>query len=168
MKATTKLFLFTLLLMLPTSLALPAKNIHQIKVHDEKDCVTNNEQKPRAPFGPQNFKADLMAHIAKSASLTSEESKMFFPLFFEMREKCRNIEHQKERTLRNATQPNMSERDCQRALTLTTELNAKAVRTEKQYMERLRKMVGAKKLIKAINADHDFGRNFFRRMTNAK
>lgn len=85
-----------------------------------------------------------------------------------MREKCRSIEHQKVRTLRNATQPNMSERDCQRALALIAELNMKATRIEKQYMERLRKIIGAKKLIKAINADHDFGRNFFKRMTKAR
>lgn len=169
MKATTKLLLFTLLLLLANTLPLRANNSHQIKVNDNKTCVANySERKPRPPFSPQDFKADLMAHITQRAGLTPEESKTFFPLFFEMREKCRNIEHQKERTLRNATQPNMSERDCQRALTLTAELNAKAARTEKQYMERLRKIVGAKKLIKAINADHDFGRNFFRRMTKTK
>lgn len=62
----------------------------------------------------------------------------------------------------------MSERDCQRALALITELNTKATRIEKQYMERLRKIIGAKKLIKAINADHDFGRNFFKRMTKTR
>lgn len=170
MKATTKLLLFTLLLGFIINLPLQANDIRQIKVQDDKNCVThhNDERRPRTPFSPQDFRADLMAYITKGANLTPEESKSFFPLFFEMREKCRNIEHQKERTLRNASQQNMSERDCQRALTQTTELTAKATRIEKQYMERLRKIVGAKKLIKAINADHDFGRNFFKRMTKAK
>lgn len=170
MKATTKLLLFTLLLGFIINLPLRANDIRQAKVQDDKNCVTNhnNERKPRAPFSLQDFKVHLMAYISKSASLTPEESKNFFPLFFEMREKCRSIEQQKVRTLRNATQPNMSERDCQHALALIAELNTKATRIEKQYMERLRKIIGAKKLIKAINADHDFGRNFFKRMTKAR
>lgn len=147
------------------SIPLQANTIGQISVQDDKTCAKGIGDKKPHNFNPQTFKANLMAYITQNAGLNADESKRFFPLFFEMREKGRAIEHQKERALRSAAQQNMSEKDCQRVLAQNAELNAKAVRIEKQYMERLCKIVGSQKLIKAINADHDFGRNFFKRIT---
>ena len=80
----------------------------------------------------------------------------------------RNIERQKERALRTAAKNNMAERDCQRVLNEWQELDKKSSRIEAQYMARLQKMVGARKLLKPIDADRRFGRRMFKQLTKAK
>ena len=45
------------------------------------------------------------------------------------------------------------------------ELQKKSLRIEQQYCTRLRKIVGACKLVKAINAERAFGRKAFKKMT---
>lgn len=82
-----------------------------------------------------------------------------------MREKQRNLEHQKGRALRRAAEHNMNEYDCQRVLAEVAELQKKSLRIEQQYCTRLRKIVGACKLVKAINAERAFGRKAFKKMT---
>ena len=58
-----------------------------------------------------------------------------------------------------------SEYDCQRVLAEVAELQKKSLRIEQQYCTRLRKIVGACKLVKAINAERAFGRKAFKKMT---
>ena len=59
----------------------------------------------------------------------------------------------------------MAERDCKRVLNEMQELDKKSARIEAQYMARLQKMIGARKLLKAIDADKRFGRRLFKQMT---
>ena len=126
-------------------------------------CQTMQPQ-PRK-FNPEQFRRELTEHITKAAGFTPAEARTFFPLFFEMREKQRNLEHQKGRALRRAAEHNMNEYDCQRVLAEVAELQKKSLRIEQQYCTRLRKIVGACKLVKAINAERAFGRKAFKKMT---
>lgn len=135
-------------------------------------CQIMQPQPPDAPnnrpprkFNPEQFRRDLTEYITKAAGFTPAEARTFFPLFFEMREKQRNLEHQKGRALRHAAEHNMNEYDCQRVLAEVAELQKKSLRIEQQYCTRLRKIVGARKLVKAISAERAFGRKAFKRMT---
>lgn len=135
----------------------------------EGEVPQNHPQCPRKKgphdFNPEKFRNDMMVYVSRAVGFTAKESKLYFSLFFEMKDKQRSIERQKGRALQRAANPNVTERDCQRVLNEIEELNAKSQRIEKQFMDRMRKRFGAKKLVKAIHADREFGRNFFRRMT---
>lgn len=122
-------------------------------------------EKGQRDFSPEQFRRDLITFVSRAAGFTAEESKVYFPLFFEMKDKQRSVEHQKGHALRQAARASMNERDCQRVLKEIAALSAKSQRIEKQFMDQMQKRLGAKKLVKAINADRDFGRNFFRKMT---
>lgn len=138
--------------------------------NNQPNCAQQNmsvchEKTPPRNFNPEQFRRDLMVYVARVAAFTVDEGKIYFPLFFEMKDKQRSIEHQKGRALRQAANANMTERDCQRVLNEVEALNAKSQRIEKQFMDSMRKKIGAKKLVKAINADREFGRIFFKQMT---
>lgn len=133
--------------------------------NDRRDCRQHKEKDRREL---DDFKRDLQAFIIREAGLTEKEARDFFPVYFEMKEKQRNLEHQRGRAIRQAAEGNMNERDCQRVLNEVTASDKKSQRIEAQYMERLKKIVGARKLIKVIDADRRFGRKVWKKMTNKK
>lgn len=130
---------------------------------DNKNCQQEPPRKEK--FNREDFRKKLTAYMIKEAGITPNEAKQFFPLYFEMREKMRSIDRQKERALSNAAKNNMSEKDCKRVLDEALELDKKNMRLESQYMNRLQKLVGARKLTKALYADRCFGRRMFMKMT---
>lgn len=167
MKPTIKIILTLLFCFLPVfTMAVPETNISQIQPQHPQPPQPPKDGKVKPPkFSPEAFKRDLSNYISSFAEFSNEEAKKFFPVYFEMKDKLRNIEHQKGRALHRAAQQNMREKDCARILHECTELDKKAQRIEAQYMARLQKQVGAKKLLKAIVAERTFGRDTFKRMT---
>lgn len=119
--------------------------------------------KPRFNF--EQFKRDLQGYITREAGLNPTEATHFFPVFFEMKAKTHNLERQKGRALRQAAKENMNDRDCQRILAETIQLNQKVQRIEADYQQRLTHLIGPKKMIKVLHADRRFGRKMFRQMT---
>lgn len=124
------------------------------------------EGRPRGPrFNPEQFHKNLAAFIARESGMTTTEARDFMPVYFEMKEKLRAIERQKGSAISKAANQNMSERDCKRVLADVGELDKKQHRLEAQYQVRLMRIVGARKLIKAFDADRNFGRRLFKKMT---
>lgn len=132
---------------------------------DQAQCQRKPHGDQRRKFDPEKFKSELIKFITSEANLTEDEARKFFPVFFEMKEKMRNLEHQKGRIVRMAAESNMNEKDSQRALSEKLALEKKLLRVEQQYVERLTKIVGARKLIKVFHADSRFGRKIFKQMT---
>lgn len=134
--------------------------------HNQNDqCQQSPQRKDKDKFNREDFRKKLAFFMAKEAGFTADEAKQFFPIYFEMREKMRSIDRQKDRAISNVAQKNMSEKDCKRVLDEALELDKKNMRLESQYMSRLQKLVGARKLAKAIYADRCFGRRMFMKMT---
>lgn len=170
--------LMLLLLLCPSVSAEAAIQHNQTGLTPETesaDCMENGklhhpEKGRKRPhrFNPEQFKRDLSVHITRKAEFTQEEAKNFFPIFFEMKDKQRALERQKNRTLRSASESDKNEKDCERVLELIEKLETKSMRIEKDYMKRLRSIVGARKLVKAMAADRVFGRRMFHQMTKKR
>lgn len=119
----------------------------------------------RPPFDRERFIQELSAYITREAGLTAREAQQFFPVFFEMKEAQHSLERQKGQALRQAATTHMTERDCQRVLDLASRLDQKAQRLDAAYIRRLTRIVGARKVVKALAADRKFGRRMFHKMT---
>lgn len=173
-------FFSLLLLLLFISSALPMKAVVQVQggpsifvpevepvgsMEVGKAKLHEKGKRKAHRFNPEKFKHDLSIHIARKAEFTPEETKKFFPIFFEMKERQLALQRQKTRTLRNAAESDKNEKDCERVLDMYEKLEAKSMRIEKDYMKRLRSVVGARKLVKAMAADRVFGRRMFHQMT---
>lgn len=118
----------------------------------------------RPNFSPEQFRRDITAYITRCAGLTESEARDWLPVYFEMKQKMRALEHQKGRALHRAAQRNMNEKDCARILHESIELDKKMQRIEEQYLKRLEKKLSAKKLLKIKAAEQTFGREAFKRM----
>ena len=148
------------------------------------DCVAQREHRPhggphpemspahpggmKGPrhFQPEKFKQELQAYITREAKLTEAEARKFFPVFFEMKEKLRNLERQKGRSLHTVTSERATEADCQRVVEQQKNLTLKMARMENDYHSRLCSMVGVRKFVRVLEADRRFGRKMFKKMTD--
>ena len=61
-------------------------------------------------FSPEEFRANLERFITKHAGFTSEESQAFYPLYHEMKDRQRDVQHTIFR-LKEGLKPNASEED---------------------------------------------------------
>lgn len=164
MKLTIK-YIFHLLLVFFSAFSAQAASQQPCFYTDQRPSIQPPRKEGEKRFNPKKFRKDLSDFITREAGLTAAESKAFMPVFFEMKEKQREAEHQKARTITNATVSNMSNKDCKRILSQISEYSKKSQRIETQYFQRLERIVGARKLVKAINADRMFGRRIFKQMT---
>ena len=115
-------------------------------------------------FDFEQFRKDLTKHISTRAGFTAKEAQAFFPLFFEMKAKQRSYMRKTVRAYRRVEKEDLKEKECQKILREVENLEGKKDEMERTYMQRLEKAVGAKKLMKALNADHEFGRKMFHNM----
>ena len=115
-------------------------------------------------FDFEQFRKDLTKHISTRAGFTAKEAQAFFPLFFEMKAKQRSYMRKTVRAYRRVEKEDLKEKECQKILREVENLESKKDEMERTYMQRLEKAVGAKKLMKALNADHEFGRKMFHNM----
>jgi len=157
----------TFFLFLPGGIvARPLVQFPQSPRHGETQSCRPPQKGEKRDF--DDFKRDLQAFIIREAGLSESEARAFFPIYFEMKEKLRNIGHQRGRAIRKAVEGNMNERDCQRVFNEVIAFDKKSQRVEAQYLERLKKIVGARKLLKVIDADRRFGRKVLKKMTDKK
>lgn len=139
-------------------------------------CQQEPEERPGRPprdkdprrFSPEQFQRDIEFFISQQSGFTQAEAKDFFPIFFEMKGKQRNIQQKIERALERAAQSEGQERDYKRVITEVCQLRKQLSRVEDAYYQRLSKIVGYKKLVKALSADQNFGRRQFHKMTRGK
>lgn len=122
------------------------------------------EGKCRPPFHPEQFIKDLTAYVTRQAGLTESEAKAFFPVYFEMKSKQHDIQRRIEKNLAQGAAPSSSAADCRRVLAGVASLEKKKAQVTSQYVDRLVRMVGPEKTVRALAADQSFGRGQFRRM----
>lgn len=132
------------------------------EAHQPQNRKGRNSERPK--FDPEEMRCQTEAFVIREAGLTPEEASKFFPVYFEMKDKLRNTQRKIDQAYRKAAEQNMSERDCERILDEVARMEKQREQTEADYMKRLRKLVPAGKLIKAILAEQNFGREKFREM----
>lgn len=134
--------------------------------------LTQEEHKkgkaPRKRFDPKDFRKKLQAYICSEVSMSPAQREAFFPVYFEMHEKIRSIERQKERLVRNAAKQKMNNRDCTRVLNEIDKLGQKSLNIETSYRRRLSKIVDSATLIRIMDADRKFGRRMFKMMVEKR
>ncbi len=119
-----------------------------------------------APF--EGFQKEIKAYLCREAKLTQAECDAFFPLFFEMKSKLRNLQRQEDRTLASSNSQSFTEADFDRVLNEVAQIRKKRLNIEYQYQKRFRKILSAEKLTRIISAERKFGRERFHHMFNQR
>ncbi len=150
----------------------PAAQLHATVIDDWQcplePAATKGKHPHRRHFDVEKFQHELAKFITAEAGLTEAESRAFFPIFFEMQDRQRSLHRMKARSLKQAAANNTTDSDCKLVLEQVSQFEQKAARIGSEYLERLEKVVGPRKLVKAIVAERKFGRRIFKQMTSKK
>lgn len=142
-------------------------HVFQRAKHDNA-CESSDKERPCNPhrkrFDKQKFQNELKAYISGKVHLTPAESAVFFPLYFEMKEKLHDLQRRADRMLENAEKNATTEADCNRMLNEYVNVRSRAVKAEADYTKRFKRILSARKVVEVMSADKKFGREHFRRM----
>ena len=122
-------------------------------------CITASlcAQQHREKFSPEEFKAKLEGFITAEAGFTSAEAQAFFPIYFEMKGKQRQLQHEVCQLKKNAP---TTDNDKEYALVIQKikDLGVEMAKQEVTYYKSLCKAVPARKVYAAMRAEDRFHR----------
>lgn len=127
--------------------------------------VSAQENRPFGRFDPQRFQADLEQYITQKAGLTPMEAAAFFPVYREMVNKQRALYMQAGR---NGFVRPTDDAAYRKAILQRDELELQVKEIQKKYHERFLKILPAKKVYDAINAEDRFHRQSFQRVASRR
>ena len=114
-------------------------------------------------FSPKEFRTNLERFITKHAGFTSEESQAFYPLYHEMKDRQRDVQHSIFK-LKEGLKPNASEEDYAKTIQSIKSLNRKKSQIEETYYKKMCQAVPASKVYRAMLAEDKFHRQMLGKM----
>ena len=114
-------------------------------------------------FSPKEFRTNLERFITKHAGFTSEESQAFYPLYHEMKDRQRDVQHTIFK-LKEGLKPNASEEDYAKTIQSITSLNRKKSQIGETYYKKMCQAVPASKVYRAMLAEDKFHRQMLGKM----
>lgn len=111
------------------------------------------------------FKAHKRDFIREQANLSSEEADRFFPIYEEMQDSILRLNDKVQRTSKRLlrSKKEVSDSDYLSAIQLRIENAAKVAELQKEYCEKFKKILSAKKLLLIYDADARFSHEMMNR-----
>jgi hypothetical protein len=108
---------------------------------------------------PQGDKVEALrvAFISKRIELTSGESEKFWPVYNEFNDKIKALRKNLRLSYKKAPE-NIGEKEAEELYQLDLKTRQAETDLHKQYSEKIKTIIGAKKLIKLRNAEEDWKR----------
>ena len=121
--------------------------------------ITMVAQQPRqGKFNPQEFKAKLENYVTAEAGFTPAEAQAFYPVYFEMKGKQRQLQRQIFQLKKNAPQTG-ADKDYAIIIQKVKDLGVEMAKLEVNYYKKLCTVVSPAKVYKAMCAEDQFHRN---------
>lgn len=121
----------------------------------------------------EKIKAMKVAYITTELDLTTKEAEKFWPVFNEFDEKMHqlHVERRKSRYKRAKEAggiDNMSEKEASSLLAEKINSEFEIAKTQQELVEKLRKIISSKKILKLFKAEHDFNKQLLRDFRNKR
>lgn len=117
------------------------------------------QQQQQRKFDPQEFTKRMEGYIAMKAGLSREESDKFFPIYREFKDKQRELTFKQQELKRKKT---ANDKEYETVLTNIANLSIQIAKLEQTYYPKMCKVIPAKKVFVAIQAENDFHRDMVR------
>lgn len=116
----------------------------------------------------EKLKAFKIAHITDQLNLTTDEAQEFWPIYnaFETEKEALRNDLIKKRLESSSTV--LSEEEAKALVNKMQEAEADKVKTHKQYIEKLSKIISYKKIILLIKAENSFKRKMLEEFRNRR
>ena len=119
-------------------------------------------------LSPEEFRAKQKAFITEKAGLTSEEAAKFFPLYFELQDRKKQLNDEAWKLLRQGKDEKTTEAQYEEIMEGVYDARIATNRLEKTYFEKFKKILSSKKIYKVMHAEMRFNRELLRGMHNKK
>lgn len=117
------------------------------------------QQQKRGKFNPEEFKAKLENFITQEAGFTQGEAQAFFPVYFEMKGKQRQLQYKIHQLKKNAPAADANENDYSQCIQKIKDLGVEIAQLEVTYYKKLCQRVSPRKVYRAMCAEDRFHRN---------
>ena len=116
----------------------------------------------------EEFKARQQAFITEYAQLTETEAEAFFPLYFELQERKRELNEEIWNLLKTGNEKNINEKKYEEILEGVYDTRLSIDRLEKSYFEKFKKVLSFKKIYKVQKAEMRFHREVLKNFGEEK
>lgn len=117
---------------------------------------------------PEEFRAKQKAYITEKAGLTKEEAAKFFPIYFELQDRKKQLNDEAWKLLRKGKDKKTTEAQYTEILEGVYDARIAINRLEKNYFEKFKKILSSKKIYKVLHAEMRFNRELLKGMHNKK
>ncbi|WP_370794459.1 hypothetical protein [Bacteroides stercorirosoris] len=119
-------------------------------------------------LSPDEFRAKQKAYITEKAGLTKEEAAKFFPVYFELQDRKKQLNDEAWNLLRKGKDEKTTEAQYNEILEGVYDARIATNRLEKTYFEKFKKILPSKKIYLVQRAEMRFNRELLRGMHNKK
>ena len=122
-------------------------------------------QRPERPrMTPEEYQAKQKEFITQQAELTEEESAAFFPLYFELQSKKHEVNRSVWKQARAVAPHERTEEECVTMIDALADVKIACALLEKDYLQRFKEILPAKKLMRVQMAEERYQRELLRGM----
>lgn len=113
---------------------------------------------------PEEFRAKQQAFITEKAGLSQEEAAKFFPLYFELQDRKKQLNDEAWKLMRQGKNGNTTESQYEEILEGVYDARIASDRLEKTYFEKFKKILSCKKIYLVQKAEMRFHRELLKQM----
>lgn len=117
-------------------------------------------------LSPEQFQAKKKAYIMEKAGLTKEEAAKFFPVYFELQERKKQLNDEAWGLIRQGRDEKTTEAQYEEILEGVYDARIASDRLDKTYFQKFRKILSAKKIYLVQQAEMRFHRELLKNMNH--
>ena len=119
-------------------------------------------------MSPDEFRAKQKAYIIEKAGLTKEEAAKFFPVYYELQDRKKQLNDEAWDLIRKGKGENITEAQYEEILNGIYDARIATDRLDKTYFERFKKILSCKKLFEVQRAEMRFSRELLKGIQHKK
>lgn len=122
-------------------------------------------QEKHERISPQEFSKQMESFIVQEACLSPTEANAFFPIFHEMHKKQRGINWKISELKKRVLPANATDKDYSNLIKEINSLKIESAELEETYYKKMCKVVSARKVHAAMQAEDNFHRRMLRKFS---
>lgn len=115
-------------------------------------------------LSPEEFRAKQKAYITEKAELTKEEAAKFFPIYFELQDRKKQLNDEAWQLIRKGKEDNLTEAQYEEILEGVYDARIASDRLDKTYFDKFKKILSCKKIYMVQRAEMRFTRELLKGM----
>lgn len=111
---------------------------------------------------PEEFRAKQQAYITEKAELTAAEATMFFPAYFELADKKKELNEKVWKLMHKGKEEKTTDEEYEKIILEVYDLRIESDKLEKSYYEKFKKVLSPKKIYMVQRAEARFQRELLK------